>query len=238
MLKLMRILLSVAATILFVQIVIGQPLAKSSAVGAYLVPFASEDNHLELTVVSTEVPAKQYVVRLQEAPTWVDVVPMEIALDAMQTLAAFSFAVAESAPVGEVADLAFTVLHAGQPIAEKVITIEVDVPKELTLKGNYPNPFGPGAGQHPTTKIGFTLPEGAAVQIRIYNSLGQEIVQLIDRDFGPGYPCHRLESSRATERGVFLSVRSHWARWKQKHPAGKDDPSEIIRGRIRSITGC
>ncbi len=176
------ILLLTAPTLWAQPVPVDNEAEKSAATGAYLVPFASQDNRLEFTLVSAEGTAKSNVIRLQNTPAWIAVAPTEITLDTGQenALAVFSFTVAESAPVGEVADLVFKVSQGDQEVAEKVISIEVDVPRELALKGNYPNPF------NPTTKIGFTLAEDAAVQIRVYNSLGQEVTQLMSGDLSPG----------------------------------------------------
>ena len=48
------------------------------------------------------------------------------------------------------------------------------IPKSYKLYQNYPNPF------NPNTEIRFDLPEAVNVQIKIYNTLGQEVATLID----------------------------------------------------------
>jgi tetratricopeptide (TPR) repeat protein len=47
------------------------------------------------------------------------------------------------------------------------------IPTEVSIN-NYPNPF------NPSTKIVYSLPEDSHVNITIYNSLGQEVIKLID----------------------------------------------------------
>ncbi len=55
-------------------------------------------------------------------------------------------------------------------------TIEVNatLPKELTLMQNYPNPF------NPATTISYAIPTAGNVSVKVYNSLGQEVVTLFE----------------------------------------------------------
>jgi len=54
-----------------------------------------------------------------------------------------------------------------------VITPDI-VPEKFELSQNYPNPF------NPTTKIKFTIPERANVILKVFNSLGQEVIELVN----------------------------------------------------------
>ncbi|MBA4313383.1 MAG: hypothetical protein C0417_12235 [Chlorobiaceae bacterium] len=49
-------------------------------------------------------------------------------------------------------------------------------PGEIRLYQNYPNPF------NPTTNISFDLPEEMSVTLRIFNTLGQEVATLLNRE--------------------------------------------------------
>jgi lysophospholipase L1-like esterase len=57
---------------------------------------------------------------------------------------------------------------------------ESGTPGSYSLKQNYPNPF------NPMTKIHFSMPKEAHVKITVFNSLGQEIRKLIDKELKEG----------------------------------------------------
>ncbi|MBK9096868.1 MAG: right-handed parallel beta-helix repeat-containing protein [bacterium] len=61
--------------------------------------------------------------------------------------------------------------------------VEIDVagPKDFALYQNYPNPF------NPTTTIKFALPVDSRVKINVYNSLGQLVETLVDKEMESGY---------------------------------------------------
>lgn len=76
------------------------------------------------------------------------------------------------------------------------------VPTELTLAGNYPNPF------NPTTTIRFGLPEAQQVSIKIYSVTGQLIKTLIDDYLSEGY--HQVvwnglnQSGNKVSSGIYI----------------------------------
>ncbi|MGD0339700.1 MAG: discoidin domain-containing protein [Bacteroidota bacterium] len=54
------------------------------------------------------------------------------------------------------------------------------IPKQFALKQNYPNPF------NPSTTIQYSLPNAAYVTLKICNTLGQEVAQLVSQQMSAG----------------------------------------------------
>ncbi len=52
---------------------------------------------------------------------------------------------------------------------------ETELPKEFTLHQNYPNPF------NPETVISYSIQHRAPVELRIFNTLGQEVVKIVNQ---------------------------------------------------------
>jgi len=77
--------------------------------------------------------------------------------------------------------------------------IEIDItgPKDFTLYQNYPNPF------NPTTTIKFALPVDSRVKINVYNTIGQLVETLVDKEMESGYHEVNFDASRLTS-GVYL----------------------------------
>ncbi len=57
---------------------------------------------------------------------------------------------------------------------------EDNLPSGYAVSNNYPNPF------NPKTRIGFALPTDGQVKINIYNSIGQRVVEEIEKNCGKG----------------------------------------------------
>ena len=90
----------------------------------------------------------------------------------------------------------------------EVYVIEVHdeaLPAEPTLQGNYPNPF------NAVTIIGFYLPEQQAVELTIYNLLGQQVTTLVDIELGTGY--HEVRWKSIDRHGHPLPSGLYFARF-------------------------
>ena len=55
------------------------------------------------------------------------------------------------------------------------ILIEMPAIKDFALNSNYPNPF------NPTTQISYEIPENSFVNLVVYNSIGQKVVELVNQ---------------------------------------------------------
>ncbi len=72
-----------------------------------------------------------------------------------------------------------------------------ELPTSIKLYGNYPNPF------NPATKIRFALPAGGDVTLKIYNSIGQEVVSELLSALNSGEHEYNFNASNLAS-GVYI----------------------------------
>ncbi len=65
------------------------------------------------------------------------------------------------------------------------ISESIELPEEFVLRQNYPNPF------NPATNIDFNIPEQGSVKLVVYNTLGEKVITLIDKQLQSGL--HNVE---------------------------------------------
>ena len=79
---------------------------------------------------------------------------------------------------------------------------DLRVPRGFALYPNYPNPF------NPSTTIRYELPHACAVQLRVFNLLGEEVTRLVDgRQSAGSYQVEwngRSSSGRSVSSGIYF----------------------------------
>ena len=61
-----------------------------------------------------------------------------------------------------------------------IVNVNVTLPGNYYLSQNYPNPF------NPETKIDFTIPERQNVTLKVYNTLGEQVAELLNEEKDAG----------------------------------------------------
>tara|TARA_R100000908_G_scaffold65083_1_gene51681 strand:- start:6655 stop:10431 length:3777 start_codon:yes stop_codon:yes gene_type:complete len=77
----------------------------------------------------------------------------------------------------------------------------IDIPRELSLSQNYPNPF------NPSTLIEFSLPSSGAVQLEVFNLLGQSVHVLVDETMRQGVHVARFDASDLSSGVYFYQLK-------------------------------
>jgi hypothetical protein len=79
----------------------------------------------------------------------------------------------------------------------KTIEIDLGSPINFKLRQNYPNPF------NPSTTISFSLPVSNNVSLKVFNTLGEEIVNLVESFLEPGVHTYIFNADRLTS-GIYV----------------------------------
>ena len=77
-----------------------------------------------------------------------------------------------------------------------------EIPKRYTLDQNFPNPF------NPSTTIRYGLPNKSDVQLTIFNTLGQQISQLVNGEQEAGYHEVKFDASGLSSGVHFYRLRA------------------------------
>lgn len=76
------------------------------------------------------------------------------------------------------------------------------VPLIFSLEQNYPNPF------NPVTTINFTIPNNAHVKLKIYNSLGEEILTLLNKNLEAGKHTAHFDGRKLSSGVYFYRIEA------------------------------
>lgn len=83
-----------------------------------------------------------------------------------------------------------------------VVNNNNSVPDEYSLLQNYPNPF------NPSTRIDFSLPKTSFTKLIIYDVLGKEVAELMDRNLPAGKYSVKWDASRFSSGVFFYTLKA------------------------------
>ena len=92
-----------------------------------------------------------------------------------------------------------------RPLSEMITGVDVspsEIPKGFTLEQNYPNPF------NPSTTIQYALPHRTHVALTVYNTLGQQVAELINGEMDAGHHEVRFDGSRLASGVYFYRIQA------------------------------
>ncbi len=82
------------------------------------------------------------------------------------------------------------------------VTTGVSAPQKFTLEQNYPNPF------NPSTTIRYALPARSHVALSVYNTLGEDVIDLVNGDVDAGYHEATFDGSRMASGVYFYRIEA------------------------------
>ena len=85
----------------------------------------------------------------------------------------------------------------------KVVETEVEGPQVFVLSQNYPNPF------NPSTMIKFSLPVDAYVSIELFNTLGEKVDELTNRDYSIGNHEISFDASKLSNGIYYYTINAN-----------------------------
>ncbi len=95
--------------------------------------------------------------------------------------------------------------------ATTAVAEKSELPRAFSLEQNYPNPFAlSSAARAGQTGIRLQLPQAAQVSLTIYNTIGQKIRTLLQRELAPGR--HEVFWNGRDQAGRLVSSGIYWLR--------------------------
>ena len=87
----------------------------------------------------------------------------------------------------------------------KSVEVDMGLPTNYSLEQNYPNPF------NPSTTIRFALPADAKVNIKLYNTLGQEVSSILNTELNAGIHETIFNAANLSSGVYFYRLEAHGA---------------------------
>ncbi len=84
----------------------------------------------------------------------------------------------------------------------RVVESEVEGPQVFVLSQNYPNPF------NPSTMISFSLPVDSHVSIELFNTLGEKVDELTNRDYSIGSHEVNFDASKLSNGVYYYTINA------------------------------
>ncbi len=84
-----------------------------------------------------------------------------------------------------------------------VVETEIEGPQVFVLSQNYPNPF------NPSTMINFSLPVDSHVSIELFNTLGEKVDELINRDYSIGSHEISFDATKLSNGVYYYSIKAN-----------------------------
>ncbi|MEN8192638.1 MAG: T9SS type A sorting domain-containing protein [Bacteroidota bacterium] len=87
-------------------------------------------------------------------------------------------------------------------VINSVREIDGTIPNEFNISQNYPNPF------NPTTVIRYSIPEASKVSLKVFNTLGQEVVELVNTEQASGNYEVDFNASQLSSGVYFYTIKA------------------------------
>ncbi|RPI61099.1 MAG: T9SS C-terminal target domain-containing protein [Ignavibacteriales bacterium] len=91
----------------------------------------------------------------------------------------------------------------GTSTFSKVVNIDLSTPTEFKLNQNYPNPF------NPSTTVSFSIPKATNVKLTIYNQIGQQVDELVNRNLESGSYNYTWNASKQSSGIYFYELQTN-----------------------------
>ncbi|MCF8242721.1 MAG: T9SS type A sorting domain-containing protein, partial [Melioribacteraceae bacterium] len=83
------------------------------------------------------------------------------------------------------------------------IEVTFAAPNKYQLEQNYPNPF------NPVTSIKFSIPQSGQVSLKVFNTLGEEVANLLNNKLEAGYHTIEFDASMLSSGIYFYRLSSN-----------------------------